>query len=345
MFSRICAVIALATSLGIATANAQTPEEFYAGRTIQFFVGTAPGSGGDQYNRLIAQHIGRHIPGNPNIIAQNMPEASGLGLMNWMYQAAARDGTVVGLPRTVTPYEPLVLGPQSQAAWDDILEYSWLGSPNSFPDVAVAWHTANVKTAEDLFEHELIVGGTGSLGSANDAYFLRNLLGFRYVLIPGYEGPGAVDLAMESGEVEARSSAGWTGLRTRGAEWLQNGWVNILYQNGAVADPAVPDDVPVLIDFATTDEQRQLIELKYSSNEVGFPYAVPPGVPQDRVDALRQAFLDLWEDEAFLAAAAAQGLDIYPVSWERMEEIYGNAYAAPQELWDHIAELSLPPEL
>ena len=163
--------------------------KFYSGKTIIMSVGSGVGSGGDTYARLIAQFIGKHIPGNPTIVVENMPAAGGLVHMNQMYKQAKRDGTAIGLTRESMPVEPLLLGSASKAAFD-VTKINWLSSPNSFPNVAVAWHTAKVKTAADLGKEQLIVGGIGQTGSTNDAYVLNNLLGFKFKVINGYPRPG-----------------------------------------------------------------------------------------------------------------------------------------------------------
>jgi tripartite-type tricarboxylate transporter receptor subunit TctC len=313
--------------------------EFYSGRTVTMTVGVGVGSGGDTYARLIAQFLGRHIPGNPTIIVENLPAAGGLVQMNQLYNQADRDGSVIGLTRESIPFEPLLLGDASNADFD-IAQINWLSSPNSFPSVSIAWHTAEVKTAADLREHELVVGGTGQTGSANDAQVLNNLLGFKFKVINGYPGPAEVDLAMETGELEGRATAGWTGLTTRHPDWLAENKVIILYQTGSVRYPGIPDDVPLLEDLAETDEQRAILRLKYASNEIGFPFFAPPEVPEDRVAALRQAFVDTYADPEFLAAAAAQQVDINPIGPARMAEVYAEAYSASPELLAKIAELS-----
>ncbi|WP_159586687.1 Bug family tripartite tricarboxylate transporter substrate binding protein [Chelativorans xinjiangense] len=327
---------------GTAFADESAVAEFYSGKTVRFVVGTRVGSGGDTYARLIADHIGKHIPGNPNVIVENMPAAGGLVQANWMYNQADRDGTVVGLTRESIPFEPILLGDASKAEFK-LDELIWLSSPNMFPNVAISWHTSDVKTVGDLLENELIVGGIGQTGSTNDAYVLRNLLGFKYRVINGYPGPSEIDLAVENGELEGRATAGWTGLSTRHADWLRDGKINILYQTGAVKYPRIPDDVPSLMDFAKTDEQRAILELKYGSNAVGFPFFFPPEVPQERVDAVRKAFEATYADPEFIKAAEAQHVDVFPVSHQEMEAVYKKAYESPQELRDKLAELSKPP--
>lgn len=336
------ATAALAWSLTAAGALAETVAEFYKGKTVQFIVGSDVGSGGDTYNRLIAQFIGRHIPGNPTIVPQNMPAAGGIVHINYMYKQAHRDGTEVGLTREAVPFEPLLLGSKSKANFD-VTKFNWLTSPNSFLNVALAWETSDVKTAADLLTKELIVGGVGQTGSTNDANILSNLLGFKFKVIQGYPGPAAVDLAMENGELEGRATAGWTGLTTRHADWLRDKKVKILYQMGATRHPNIPSDVPTLMELAKTEEQKTILMLKYASNEIGFPFMLPPDVPQDRVDAMRKAFVDTYKDPDFIAAAKSQGVEVFPVAPERIMEVYKQAYSAPRELVEKLAELSKAP--
>lgn len=325
-----------------AFAQNEAVAEFYSGKTITLSVGSAVGSGGDTYARLIAQFIGRHLPGNPNVVVQNLPAAGGLVHMNQMFNQVDRDGTVIGLTRESIPFEPLLLGDASNAQFD-IAQINWLSSPNSFPNVAISWHTSDVKTAEDLRTKELIVGGIGQTGSTNDAYVLNNLLGFKFKVINGYPGPAEIDLAVETGELEGRATAGWTGLTTRHAGWLADHQINILYQTGFVQYPGIPSDVPSLLDLAETDEQRAILRLKYASNEIGFPFFAPPEVPEDRVAALRQAFVDTYADPDFVAATQTQHVDVYPIGPERMAEVYAEAYSASPEMLAKLVELSEPP--
>jgi tripartite-type tricarboxylate transporter receptor subunit TctC len=335
------ALVSAMCLVGLPSADAQP--DFYSGKTVRFTIGSDPGSAGDQYIRLIAQFVGRHIPGNPVVIVQNMPGAGGLVHANWMYNIADKDGTIVGLTRESAPFEPLFLGKDSQAKFDP-LKFNWIGSPNSFPNVAVAWHTAPVKKAEDLLEKELIVGGIGQIGSTNDAYFLRNVLGFKFRVVTGYPGPAAVDNAMEKGELQGRASAGWTGLKTRGAAWLKEGKVVILYQMGLAKHPEIPQHVPLLIDFAKSEEDRALIRLKYASNEIGFPFFLPPGTAKDRVESMRKAFVATFADPDFKAAAQKQKLDVFPVSGERIHELIEQVYSAPPALLTRLSEASKPPK-
>lgn len=339
----------LTFALGVATALSAAPvsaqdavADFYSGKTVTLSVGSAAGSGGDTYARLIAQFISRHIPGSPKVIVENLPAAGGLIHMNQMFNQAERDGSEIGLTRESIPFEPLLLGDASNAQFD-ISQFNWLSSPNSFPNVAISWNTSDVKTAEDLRTTELIVGGIGQTGSTNDAYVLNNLLGFQFKVINGYPGPAEIDLAVETGELEGRATAGWTGLTTRHADWLAEDKINILYQTGFVQYPGIPEDVPSLLDLAETEEQRAILRLKYASNEIGFPFFAPPEVPEDRIAALRQAFEDTYADPDFIAAAKAQHVDVYPVSADRMKEVYDAAYSASPELIAKLGELSKPP--
>jgi hypothetical protein len=335
-------VMTLATLVVSTPAVAQSVEAFYKGKTVYLTIGSDPASAGDSYNRLISRHIGKHIPGAPTITVQNVPGAGGLVHLNNMYNVVAKDGTVIGLTRESTPFEPLFTGKESQAKFDP-LKFNWLGAPNRFPAVAIAWHTAPVKKAEDLYTHELLIGGIGLTGSTNDAYVLRNILGFKYRVIMGYPGPAAVDLAMERGELQGRASAGWEGLNSRNAEWLREKKVNILYQMGLEKNPNIPPEVPLLLDFAKTPQDRALLELKFASNSLGFPYMLPPGTPTDRVAAIRAAFVATLNDPELRQDAKKQILTIAPVRAEEIEAILKKSYSASPEMLARLAEASKPP--
>lgn len=333
--------VAAASLMSIA--HAQTGVSF-KGQTISMTLGSDPGSAGDTYNRLIAKYIVKYLPGQPTAVVRNMPGADGLVHLNWIYNIAPKDGTTIGLTRQDIPFEPLFSGKETMATYD-AKQINWLGSPNGFPAVAISWHTSKVKTAEDLLNMELLIGGIGNTsGSTNEAYVLRNIIGFKFKAVLGYPGPTAVDLAMERGEIEGRASAGWTGLRTRHQDWLRDKKVNILYQMGVEKFPEIPSEVRSVLEFARNDEDRALLKLKYASNNLGFPYLLPPGVKPEVVAVVRAAFEQALADPQLREEAAKQNLDINPISAQKIVDIINESYAASPALLKRLNEASQPPK-
>ena len=337
--------IVLMLLLAASGSTAQPAAEYYRGKTITLTLGSDVGGGNDAYARLVARHLGRFIAGGPTIVVKNMPGAGGLRHLNYMYRVAPKDGTVIGTTQQLTPFEPLLAGKDSRAEFDP-LKFTWLGSPERFSAVALSWHTSPVKTAEDLMQHELIVGAAGRItGSANDAYVLRNVLGFKFRVILGYPGGADVDLAMERGEIQGRSTSGYQGIKQRNPEWLSNRMVNVLYQIGLEKNPNIPVDVPLILDFAKTPEERAILELKFASFEVGYPYLLPPEVPADRAATVSAAFTAMMNDPDFKADAEKHRLDVNPISGQRIAELLQRSFSAPREIVDRLVEASQPPDL
>ncbi|MGE5538636.1 MAG: hypothetical protein ACM30I_08445 [Gemmatimonas sp.] len=339
----------LTSALAVALAGAslarpalgQTADAF-RGKTISVYIASGTGGSLDQYARLVIRHLPRHIPGQPTVIARNMPGAGGIAVGNYIHKIAPKDGTAIGAVSQTLPFEPLFGGKDSKAEFDS-LALQWLGSPVKFAALAVAWHTAPVKKAEDLLTHELVVGSSGlASASTNDAYVLRNLLGFKFRVILGYPSGADIDLAMERGETQGRANVAWEGLKNRNAEWLRDKKVVLLYQEGLKRHPDLPD-VPLILDFARTPEERQILELKFSSYELGYPYMAPPGTPADRVKVLRDAFAATFADAQLEAEASKQRLDIAPVSAAEIEGVLRAAYASPPSVIRRYEELSRPP--
>ena len=340
-----CFLILMTLLSGCTAAQAQGVADFYRGKTVSLTIGVAAGGGNDFYARLIGRHLGRFIPGAPTVVVQNMPGAGGIRHLNYMYQAAPKDGTVIGATQHLTAFEPLFAGKDLKAAFDP-LKFGWLGSPERFSAVALSWHTSPVKVAEDLLTHELVIGSEGlATGSSNDAYVLRNVLGFKFRAVLGYSGGANVDLAMERGELQGRSNAGYQGMKTRHPQWLTNHMINVLYQIGLRKNPDIPVDVPLVLDFAKTAADRAVLETKFASYELGYPYMVPPGTPADRKAALQAAFEAMLNDRTFRADAESQRLDVGPISAERIEAVLRRSFGAPRETVDRLIEASKPPVL
>jgi tripartite-type tricarboxylate transporter receptor subunit TctC len=323
-------------------APAQSEAAFYKGKTVTLYVGSGTGGSLDQYARLVARHLGRAIPGQPTIVAKNMPGAGGIAVGNYIYRVGPKDGTAIGTVAQSVPFEPLFGGKDSKAEFDS-RKLQWIGSPVKFSAVAVAWYTAAVKTAQDLLTHELVVGSSGiASASTNDAYVLRNLLGFKYRVILGYPSGADIDLAMERGETQGRANIAWEGLKNRNADWLREKKIVLLYQEGLKRHPELAD-VPLVLDFARSDEDRKILELKFSSYELGYPYMAAPETPTARIAALQAAFRSALADSDLKSEAVKQRLDVAPVDGAEIARILETAYGAPPAVIRRYEELSQPP--
>jgi tripartite-type tricarboxylate transporter receptor subunit TctC len=319
----IAACLLLASA---APALAQTPAEFYKGKTVELYIAYSVGGGYDLYGRLLARHLGKHIPGNPLVVPKNMEGAGGLRLANWLYQAAPRDGTVIGATSRSVAFEPL-LG--NRAAQYDASKFTWIGSANDEVSVCVAWHTSGVAKFEDVLTKELTVGSTGQ---GDDTYqfprFVNNVLGTKFRMITGYPGGNDVSLAMERGEVGGRCGWSWSSVKSIRASWVTEKKINLLMQFSLAKHPDLPE-VPLIMDLAKTDEQRQMFRLIFARQTMGRPYQGPPGVPAERLRALQQAFMDTMKDKEFLAEADKAQFEITPVSGEAIEKLLAEVFKTP----------------
>ena len=343
MRAATCVAISCILLGSVLEAKSQTVQQFYQGKTVRLAIGSGVGGSIDIYARLVGRHIGRHLPGQPAVVPQNMPAGSGLALANFASENAPRDGSWLGAVTQALPFDPLFSGGASNLRFD-VLKWNWLGSPVKFSAVAIAWNASTpVRKADDLLTHEMIVGSSGaSSSSTNDAHVLRSILGFKYRVILGYPSGADIDLAMIRGETQGRANIAWQGLKNRNAEWITNKDVSILYQMGLEKDPDIPGDVPLILDFAKSEEDRQVLELKFASYSLGYPVFAPEGTPPDRVIALRSAFEQAFKSPALIAEAKSLRLDIVPVSGEAVHAVLKKAYASPESVRKRLADAGRP---
>jgi tripartite-type tricarboxylate transporter receptor subunit TctC len=270
------------------------------------------------------------------VVPKNMEGAGGLRLANWLYQAAPRDGTVIGATSRSVAFEN-ILG--NKAAQYDASKFTWIGSANDEVSVCVAWHTSGVAKFDDLSAKELTVGSTGT---ADDTYqfprFVNNTLGTRMKIITGYPGGNDVSLALERGEVGGRCGWSWSSVKSIRASWLAEKKVNILMQFSLAKHADLPD-VPLIMDLARNDEQRQMFRLIFARQTMGRPYQGPPGVPADRLRALQQAFMETMKDKDFLAEADKAQFEITPVSGEAIEQLVAQAHKTPRAVAEKAGSL------
>jgi tripartite-type tricarboxylate transporter receptor subunit TctC len=305
--------------------------DFYRGRNLTLIVGYSAGGGYDTYTRILARHLGKHIPGNPTVVVQNMPGAGSLKMANYLYNVAPKDGSTVGIFSRGMAMEPLIGG--SNVAFDST-KFGWLGSGTNEISVFVVWHTAPVKTWNDLITKNFTVGGEGS-GSDPDIYalLLKNEFGAKLKLISGYPGTAEIAIALERGEIDSRASWSWSSLKTLKPNWLAEKKVNFPVQLN-LTKGAELQDVPVITEFAKDDRQRQMLKLVLSRQEMARPYVAPPGIPQDRKAALRKAFDDSFADPDLLAEMKARGQEVNPVSGPALDKLIAELYATPKDVVD-----------
>jgi tripartite-type tricarboxylate transporter receptor subunit TctC len=341
MATTALAGVALLCASAASSATAQEAA-FYRGKMLSVIVTSGSGGSVDLMSRLTIRHLGKHIPGNPSVIIKYLTGGGGIVGGNYLYHNASKDGTEIGAMLMTVPFEPLFFGDKSHSKFDP-LKFHWLGSPAKFESVALSWHTSPVKKAEDLRTQELIVGSAGiGSNSTNDAIVMRNLLGFKYKVILGYPGGGDIDLAMMRGETSGRAGTSWTALLSRYPDWVAEKKINILYQMGTEKNPAIPSDVPLILEFAKTPEERAVLELKFAAYDLGYPVLAPPATPSERVETLRKALADTYRDPAFVADAKKARVDIYPVTGQRLHAVLEKAYSAPLAVRERLAHVSVP---
>ena len=329
-------VAAAVLAVAPATGWAQTPAEFYKGKTVDLMVGYTAGGGYDVYARMIARYIGKHIPGNPTVVVKNLDGAGSLRLANALYNQHPKDGTVFGTDARGAAFDPL-LG--NKAAQFDASKFSWIGSANDEVSVCVAWHTSGITSIEQTFDKELIVGGTGP--SADTDQFPRivnGVLGTKMKIVPGYPGGNDVSLAMERGEVAGRCGWSWSSVISTRKEWYDSKKINVLVQMSLQKHPDLPN-VPLVLDLAKTPEQKQILTLVFARQALGRPFMAPPGVPADRVEALRKAFMDTMKDPEFLAEAAKAQLEVTPIDGAKVQQIVAEAYKVDPAIAKKTEEL------
>jgi len=322
-------LLALTLGAGAARADPQSVADFYRGKTLTISVGLSAGGGYDLHARLLAKYFGRHLPGAPAVVVKNAPGAGSLTLVNALYATLPRDGTELATFERGITLEPLL---DSAQARFDPLKLGWIGSSDNDASTCLAWHTAAVKTMEDAMRQELIVGGTGSTAIANTFPRLLNaVVGTKFRVIPGYPGANDALLAMERGETQGFCSLGFSTLEALRPDWVRDRKVNVFVQLALQKSPDHPD-VPLALDFAKTAADRQAIALIVSPNLFARPFAAPPGLPPERLEALRQAFNETVLDPDYLAEAKARALHIELVSGPELEAVLRRIYATPSEV-------------
>jgi len=337
------AVVAIGATVALAlcatAARADPVADFYRGRTVTLVIGYSAAGGYDTYARVVARHLGDHIPGHPAILPQNMEGAGSLRAANWLYNAAAKDGSVIGMVARGMAMEPLI--GRSHAQFDS-RKFSWIGSGTNEVSTCVTWHASPVKTWGDALKTPFTVGGEGS-GSDPDVFatIMRNVFGLKLRLVSGYPGTAELTLAIERGEVDGRCGWSYSSLLQQHPDWVAKKQVNILVQLALTKSPELPD-VPLIADFATTDRQRQILRLVFSRQAMARPFLAPPGIPPERKQALRAAFDATMRDPAFLAEAKQRGLEVNPVSGAEIDKLIAALYQTPADIIAEVRDSIAP---
>ena len=332
--SRIIALVAALALCGSA-AQAQDAASFYRGKTIQAVVGYPPGSTFELYLRLFVQHMARHVPGQPNIIVQHMPGAGSLKATGYLAAVAARDGLTIGMPNPVNTIEPLIDPERSRF---DPRQFNWLGSLNSEISTCGIWNKA-IKTVDDLKSRQVAVGATGpSSGSAVDAKVLAALIGVNFKIVTGYPGLTEVRLAANRGEVDGYCGLLVSSIKTDTADDHKSGRMTVAIQMGLKKHDEFPN-VPNAFDLVTKEEDRALFRLIFGPWTYGRPLMAPPGVPKDRVEALRNAVTATLDDPQFRAETKKINLEIQPVAAAAIEKVVADIFATPQPVLERARDL------
>ena len=314
--------------------HAQSVEEFYSGKTITLSIGFTPAGGYDLYGRLVARHLGKHIPGKPNIIAQNMPGAGSMRAAQHLYSIAPKDGTALatfGRQMGITP----LLNPAAQY---DGTKFNWLGSVTNEVSTCVSWNTSPVKDWNGLLKNPVTFAGDGP-GADPDVFanLYNNVFNTKIKIIAGYRGTNPMILAMERGEVDGFCGLSWSTVKSRHMDWFKNKTMNVLVQAALQKEADIPD-VPLALDLATTEEQRQVLKVFLYGQEMARPFAAPPGIPVDRRAALIAAFEKMLKDPEFLAEIKKLNVDLNPISSDAIDKMLKELYATPKHVLERAAQ-------
>lgn len=322
------AFIFVAAALAATPALAQAPAEFFAGKQITLLIGFGPAGTYDYYARLVARHMGRHIPGKPGIVPQQMPGAGSLTAANFLYGASPKDGTAMAALSQTLAIEEAIRNPGVKYK---SAEMAWIGRATSIAQIQLSMATSKIKTVEDAVVHEATAASTGA-GSPTEGYpkLLNGVIKARFKPIGPY--PGSVDglLALERGEVDTALTS-YNTIKARRADWIRDKKINILVTYSLKRHPELPD-VPAFPEFGRTPDDRKLLEFYVSAEDIGRSFVAPPGLPADRVQTLRHAFMAMVQDADFLAEIKKADAELNPLSGEELQKIVAETAAAPAAL-------------
>ena len=328
----VIGLLGLAT-LGTSVARADDVADFYKGKQVRMIIRSGAGAGYDTYARLLTKHMMKYVPGNPSVINTNMPGAGGITAANYVANIAPKDGAILTIVSVGLPMDQAVgLNPSFKA---DLTAFNWVGNLSDSNQIMVTWHTSETKTLDDAIKRQTIIAaaGAGSFSSMIPSA-LNSVLGTKFKIIIYQEGLEP-NLAMERGEVEGRGTESYVTTASVTPQYISEKMINILVQIGMKRDKAMPD-VPLLLEYAKTEEQKQILTFFSKAVLIGRPIATTAGVPKDRVSALRRAFDKTMTDPEFIADAKTQRAEISPMTGEETQQLIVDLIATPQPIKDKV---------
>ena len=331
----------LAAGSFVGSAHAQSAvETFYKGKILDLFIGFTSGGTYDTYSRLVAQFMGDHIPGKPKIVPKQMVGAGSRAAATHIFNIAPKDGTQLATADQALTMQQVLNDPGIQF---DANKFIWIGNPIADNNTMAAWTASGVTSIDEAKKREFVVGANGITASAQYPQAMNVLLGTKFKIITGYPGGTDINLAMQRGEVAIRGQNSWSSWKSQHMDWIKAKQITILVQIGLTKDKELPE-VPLLMDLATAPDDRAALKLLSAPTAIGRPIFTTPGVPQERVEALRAAFNATMKDPAFLATAAKANMDLNPVSGEELQRIVAELFATPPSAVQRLKEILAPLE-
>jgi tripartite-type tricarboxylate transporter receptor subunit TctC len=323
-------------ALGMLPASAQSAADFYKGKTVQIVVGFGVGGGYDLYARALGRYLGKHLPGHPNVVVQNMEGAGSVRAANFVYAGSPQDGTVIAAVNQNMPMYQMLGG---AGAKFEAAGMQWLGSMTNSNGLVYTWHSSGIKTLDDAKQKEVPMG---AVGAASDSVIFPNLInemvGTKFKPISGYAGSAQIHLAMERGEVMGRGGNSWASVQTANMSWIKENKINILVQVGFEKEPDLPQ-VPLLLDLVNDEERKSVIRVVSLPTALGYGHWVAPGVPKDRVAALRAAYAATMRDPEFLAETQKTGMVVRAQAGETLDGLVRQVTTAPKAVLDRTAQI------
>ena len=322
--------------LAASSASAQSVADFYKGKTIQIMVGFGAGGGYDLYARALGRYLGKHVPGNPSVVVQNMEGASSIRAANFVYSGSTHDGTVIAAVNQNAPMYQVLGG---AGAKFDAAKLQWLGSMSNSNGTLYTWAASGVRTLEDAKKREVPVGAVGvQSDSVIVPSLLNELIGTKFKPITGYNGTSQIHIAMERGEVMGRGGNSWSSLQTANASWIKENKINMLVQVGFEKEPDLPK-VPLLLDLVKDDESKGVIRVISLPTAIGYGHWLAPGVPKDRMAALRTAYAAVMKDPEFIKEAEKTRMDIRVQTGAEVEALVNQVIKTPKAVLDRTAQI------
>jgi tripartite-type tricarboxylate transporter receptor subunit TctC len=333
------AVSLAVAAVAMSALSAHAQQDFYSGKTITFIVGAGVGGGYDLQARTAARHLGKHIPGNPTVVVQNMPAAGSMAATNFMASTAPKDGTTIALIQRGMLLAKLTYPSGTRF---DIEKLGWIGSLNSETAVTLSWNdTAPHRTTKDLFEKELVVGGIVSVDPETTPRLYNSLIGTKFKIVSGYNSTAQIALAIERGEVQGIADWSWSSFKAVRPQWLRDKKVTLLMQGALQNEPELAG-LPNALDFIKNPSDRQVMELHFTQKTAARPVIVPPGVPAERLAMLRRAFAALGQDKEFLAEAAKSRVEFNFVPGQEVDKVVALIAKTPPAVAEQYAKAFSP---